>query len=99
MNSFYPTSLIKQTIGKDRSTRSKKQVDKFEKNFAANDIEQKQLKLFNHTWDRARKLPFYIHWQELHGLPDSLSSIIELDGWPALTKDDLRENVELVHST
>lgn len=53
--------------------------------------ERYQLKKFNAVWKTAREnVPFYRAWQTKYGLPDMISDLDELNGWPILTKGDLR---------
>lgn len=55
------------------------------------EIEKFQLSRFNIIWGLAsRDVPFYRKWKDVNNLPDSISSLDELKGWPILRKSDLR---------
>ncbi len=60
-------------------------------------IVQHQLRLFNKVWEGAHQsIPFYAEWRAKHNLPKRISSIKELENFPALTKTVINSNRELV---
>jgi phenylacetate-CoA ligase len=61
------------------------------------DIVQFQIKKFNLIWEKAYKnISFYKKWKEDYRLPDRITSIEELKGFPILTKNDVRENIDSI---
>lgn len=61
------------------------------------DIKKFQLCSFNEIWrDAYTNVPFYSNWKERHNLPDKVESLSELQQWPILTKNEIRENIKLV---
>lgn len=54
--------------------------------------EEYQVERFNAVWqDAIKHVPFYNEWQVKYKLPAKIQSLKELQGWPVLTKDDLRK--------
>ncbi len=50
-----------------------------------------QLEQFNFVWNTAwRNVPYYSDWKDKYALPDAIGTLDELNDWPILTKDDLR---------
>ncbi|MGO1543376.1 MAG: hypothetical protein ACTHXA_03450 [Gulosibacter sp.] len=61
------------------------------------EIEALQLRGFNKVWAKAlRDSVFYQRWQSRFDLPDTIADLNELDNWPILTKQDVRENEALI---
>lgn len=49
-----------------------------------------QLEKFNAVWaDAVANVPFYAEWKKLHGLPDRIEDLGELQHWPVVEKRDL----------
>lgn len=55
------------------------------------DIETFQVDRFNAIWKNACvNVPFYLQWRDKYHLPESITSLVELESWPILTKSNLR---------
>ena len=58
-------------------------------------VEKKQLDKFNAIWkDAYINLQFYKNWKAMYSLPDSISTLRELEGWPIITKQMLQIKIE-----
>jgi phenylacetate-coenzyme A ligase PaaK-like adenylate-forming protein len=56
-----------------------------------------QLSAFNEIWRRAgQRYRFYRDWRRIHGLPEQLSHIDELRGFPILRKSDIQEDLAAI---
>ena len=56
------------------------------------DIEAYQVFKFNVVWSVAQQhVPFYQEWQTKFNLPNDIERLEDLEGWPVLTKSDLRK--------
>lgn len=61
------------------------------KNRSRRECEAYQVGMFNRIWKIAREnVPFYAAWREKYDLPSEISDLRELESWPVLTKEDLR---------
>lgn len=61
--------------------------------------EQQRIRLdkLNETWKRARAAsPFYRYWARKHALPARLETLEQIQDFPLLTKNVLREHQDLV---
>lgn len=96
---IYPARLIRLTFGKTRNELSRVHTEKLNATSSGEEIERQQLERFNQAWSYALTLPFYSHWKSIHDLPTSINQLSDLAEWPALTKDELRGNSELVQAT
>jgi len=96
---YYPKTIIRSTIGARRIRLMKAGASRLAKEQSAEDISSQQLALFNKRWSEAVRLPFYQDWKRLHSLPERISDISDLDNWPVLTKDSLRNRQDLVDLT
>lgn len=92
----YPKSLVQRTAGATRYRLGVKDRDLFLHPPAADEIARQQIKKFNDIWAHALTLPFYRELAAEHRLPAVISSLDELDQWPALTKDMLRAKEDVV---
>lgn len=92
----YPKSLVRNTVGKSRYQLGLKEKSFFADPPTPEEIAERQVEKFNQTWARALKLPFYRQLAGEHRLPAVISRLDELDQWPVITKDLLREHEELV---
>lgn len=64
------------------------------------DIYNYQLFSFNQQWERCYKtIPFYSKWKEDNLLPEKISRLEELEDWPILTKQHIRNNYDLIKQT
>lgn len=99
MSIFYPSSMIRKTLGRSRYELSKKFLAEFIMPVDHDHVHAEQLRAFNASWEKARRLPFYQNWQANHDLPDCIGRIRDLADWPVLTKIDLRQDIELVNQT
>lgn len=99
MNAIYPKAIMRRTLGRQRYQLSQKYSRTFSEDTNPEKIEEKQIELFNKTWQKAQELPFYSFWKLTHNLPDQIESIADLGEWPVLTKDDLRANRALMEDT
>lgn len=95
----YPTWLVRRSFGKNRYQLATKSMKDFQGVAEPFLIDLKQTELFNEAWQKAQLLPFYEKWQRDHHLPPRITNIAELKTWPVLTKDDLRNNIDLVNQT
>lgn len=74
------------------SRRSKRYAEACEQ-----DIVVEQNAMLRIVWERAvEQQPFYRMWADRHKLPSRIREVRELEGFPPLTKDDLREHHDLV---
>lgn len=97
----YPSRIIRSTIGAKRARPAAEAAITWATQ-ARMDPEQiagEQLGLFNEQWQKAQHLPFYIYWQKEHELPARIGRLEDLDQWPVLTKEHLREQESLVRAT
>lgn len=63
------------------------------KNRSRRECEAYQVGMFNRIWKIAREnVPFYAAWREKYDLPSEISDLRELESWPVLTKEDLRNS-------
>lgn len=70
-------------------------IDQMAKYSTRDSIEALQVEKFNIIWKNAcTNVPFYAQWRDKYDLPESISSLSELESWPVLTKSDLR-NLDL----
>lgn len=99
MINLYPARLVRHTLGRKRIQLAEKSTQMFRDEFDPRDIESRQVVRFNENWEMASRLPFYAEWKKYHRLPNSISSIKELQSWPILTKAVLRQNLDLVEQT
>lgn len=92
----YPKNLVRHTVGKSRYQLGLQDRALFEDPPAPQEIARRQVEKFNRTWARALTLPFYRRLAADHRLPAVIDRLDELDQWPVLTKDVLREHEGLV---
>ncbi|BAU94756.1 capsular polysaccharide biosynthesis protein CapK [Corynebacterium suranareeae] len=99
MFAIFPKRLVEISIGSSRRKLAKRDHELFSNNCLESEIDEQQRILFNQMWKEAIKLPFYEHWRSVHSLPNKIGTLTELDDWPLLTKDKLRQNLDLVSNT
>lgn len=92
----YPKNLVRRTVGKPRYQLGLQNKELFASPPTPTEIAEYQVLEFNRTWARALALPFYRQLAADHRLPAVISNLEELDQWPVLTKDILREHEDLV---
>lgn len=62
-----------------------------------NEIEVYQLRQFNEMWEDAwTNLAFYRQWKDKNHLPDTITSLRELNMWPILRKRDLQVSCDML---
>lgn len=96
---LYPRRFVRATAGRHRHKLAMDGGDRFNDFIDPSAIAVRQLNLFNATWNTALDTPFYEYWAKRHSLPNRISDLSELDRWPVLTKDNLRERADLVDAT
>ncbi|AZA10432.1 phenylacetate--CoA ligase family protein [Corynebacterium gerontici] len=97
----YPSHIIRATIGAKRARPAAEAAQQWAADAikAPEVIAEEQLARFNAQWTKAQHLPFYIYWQKEHDLPARIERLEDLDNWPVLSKDHLREREDLVRDT
>lgn len=92
----YPKNLVRRTVGKSRYQLGLRDKTFFADPPAPEEIAEQQVEKFNQTWARALTLPFYQKMAIEHRLPAVISQLDELELWPVITKDVLREHEDLM---
>ncbi|AZA08242.1 hypothetical protein [Corynebacterium pseudopelargi] len=97
----YPAQLMRATLGRKRAQAASTAALQWSQDAKLDPeaIADSQLRRFNQQWEYASTLPFYRFWKQHHDLPDRISTLEELDQWPVLEKDHLREHEDLVQAT
>lgn len=65
--------------------------------YSESKIESYQVARFNRIWEDAySNIPFYEQWKHDNKLPNKIEDLNELNGWPILTKKEIRDNEHLL---
>lgn len=94
--SLYPQTLVRKTVGRKRYRAGMAAVHLFTQPPSSEEIARQQVERFNRAWAQALQSPFYRKWAVEHQLPAAISDLGELEGWPVLTRADLRRDEDLV---
>lgn len=89
--------VLRNTVGRRRFKRGISRASWYEKDFSREEAESFQIERFNKVWSKAlRDIPFYRSWSKEHSLPEQISSIAQLQQFPALTKATIVERQDQI---